>query len=333
MTMQRPLQPGERMPPDTPIEWSPLHVGFIGAGNLGKPLAMALAAVGWQVAAVASRTLESAQALAALVPGCRVETTFSGVAEVCDIVFVTTPDDVVPAVAAEVPWRQGQGVVHCSGSSTLDVLDSARLRGAVVGSFHPLQTFAAAAFTDAGEVLDFLNGVSFAVEGSDWLRPALERMAKDLGGRAVHVPPQDRSLYHAAAVMACGYIAALLRDGTQLWSAFDQDPKDALQSLLPLARGTIESLQRVGLPRGVTGPAVRGDLGTLRRHLDAMTTRAPNLLPLYCFLALASMALARERGVSETRVREMEALVFEHLGRFTAASALGPRMPARSPGR
>ena len=164
-------------------------------------------------------------------------------------------------------------------------------------------------------MLDLLRGVSFAVEGSGWLLPTVEGMARDLGGRPVRVPPEGRALYHATAVMACGHVAALLRVAASLWGAFGYPPEDALAALLPLARGTVEALEREGLPRGVTGPVVRGDVGTLRRHLEALSrahggaleAQAPPGVALYSALALASLEVARERGVPEARLREMEA--------------------------
>ena len=53
------------------------------------------------------------------------------------------PDGQLAAVAAELPWRAGQVVLHASGATGLDVLAPAR-RGweREVASFHPLQLFA-----------------------------------------------------------------------------------------------------------------------------------------------------------------------------------------------
>ena len=64
-----------------------------------------------------------------------------------------------PVVVNQVRWHRGQYVVHCSGADSLDVLEPARMVGAQVGSFHPLQTFAS-----IQKAIDNLPGSTFALE-------------------------------------------------------------------------------------------------------------------------------------------------------------------------
>ena len=99
-------------------------IGFIGAGRVGTALALGLAQAGYSVAAVASHTYASAQALATIVVGaqglaplhCKAEREPSEVVAHCDIVFLTVPDDAIEAVAGALTWRKGQAVVHCRGA-------------------------------------------------------------------------------------------------------------------------------------------------------------------------------------------------------------------------
>jgi predicted short-subunit dehydrogenase-like oxidoreductase (DUF2520 family) len=84
----------------------------------------------------------------------------------------------------------------------------------------------------------------------------------------------------------------------------------ALAALLPLLRGTVANLARVGLPGALTGPISRGDVATLRAHLDALRERAPDLLPLYCTAGLQTIALARRKGtLAEAQARAMRELL------------------------
>ena len=46
-------------------------------------------------------------------------------------------------------------------------------------------------------------------------------------------------------------------------------------------------------------PYVRGDVGTIKSHLEALVKYSPNLLPLYCELALAGLPYAQMNGLSE----------------------------------
>ena len=119
-----------------------LSLGFIGAGRVGTALARALDRRGHRVLGVASRTVDSARRLAQMVPGCKSSTDPQEVAEAAGLVFITTPDEVIAQVAAQIRWHPGQIVVHCSGATSLEALQPAQEQGALVGGLHPLQSFA-----------------------------------------------------------------------------------------------------------------------------------------------------------------------------------------------
>ena len=183
-------------------------IGFIGAGVFGKGLALALATGGYNVAAVHSRSGSSAQTLARLISGCRVSSTPQELADAVDLVFITTPDAVIGDMAAQIDWRPGQGAVHCCGAASTRLLQSALDQGAATGAFHPFQTFAGVSGPE--DAAARLVGVTFAVTGNGWLEEYLWELAKGLGGTPVSIPDDQRALYHSAAVLGCGHLAALL---------------------------------------------------------------------------------------------------------------------------
>lgn len=281
------------------------RIGFVGAGVVGTTLAVALARQGYRVVAAASRSLASAQALAARVPGCAALASAQQVADACDVVFITTPDDAIEAVAASVSWRPGQTAVHCSGAASLDVLASARRQGALVGAFHPVQTF-----SSVERALEALQGITFAIEGVPQVRPFLEELALALGGRPLALDSQARPLYHASTVMACGMVVALAAVAAELWQGFGVGRSEAIAALLPLMRETVANVGAVGPPAALTGPYARGDVGTVRKHLAALQSRAPEVLALYCQLALAGLPLALEKGrLTQERAVEIRELL------------------------
>ena len=286
------------------------RIGFIGAGIVGKTMALALSRQGYSVVAVASRTVSSVDALAGLVPGCVAYPTPGEAAVAADLVFITTPDDVIGVVAEDVPWRQGQGVVHCSGVESLDVLEPARRRGAVTGGFHPLQTFSSVA-----EAVKSIPGSTFAIEGDVGMRTFLENMAHDLGGKPIFLRPEDKPLYHASVLMMSGFLTGLAAAMADLWVRFDIGRAQALESLLPIVEACAGALRSVGVPGAVTGPYVRGDTGTIRKHLDALSNTAPEALSVYCHMALTGLPYAFEKGtVSGERADEIRRLLVEAAG-------------------
>ena len=117
-----------------------LAIAIVGAGRLGASLALALAGLGYRVAAVASRDPEAATRLAGRIDGAETRP-LAGVPAASDLLFLTAPDREIAALARSIEWRTGQGAVHCSGALGLDVLAPAREAGALAGCFHPIQSF------------------------------------------------------------------------------------------------------------------------------------------------------------------------------------------------
>ena len=169
---------------------------------------------------------------------------------------------------------------------------------------HPLQTFTAGVDATAA-----FQGVACAIEAPAPLRGALDDLAARLGGWPISLSSEDRALYHASAIAACGLIATLLKLAGDLWSGIPGLEEQGMRALLPLTRSTLNNIERQGLPAALTGPAARGDVGVVQMHLDALSERAPGFLPFYAALSLASLPIAREKGTlagpQEVLLREL----------------------------
>lgn len=287
-----------------------IRIGFIGAGTVGTALAVRLSQQGYLVTAVSSRSLASAQRLAESVTSCRVYNKAQDVAKAAELVFITTPDDAIPKVAAETQWHAGQSVVHCSGADSVDILQPAAESGANIGCFHPLQTFAS-----VSQAIDNLPGSTFALEAGEPLLTTLKEMATALGGNWVILKAGDKVLYHTAAVFACNYMVTLVKLATDLWQNFGISPAEATKALLPLLRGTVSNIGNVGLPYCLTGPIARGDLGTINKHLAALEKTAPYLLNTYKELGLQTIPIALAKGrIAPERAQELATLLKRNQG-------------------
>ena len=266
-------------------------IGIVGAGALGSTLARAMQHVGYHVTAVASRTNASSERLATELDCCAVMATPQDVADRCDVVFLTVPDVSIKAIATATRWRSGQPVVHCSGASSLAPLSFAKDSGALVGAFHPLQTFGG-----SDGKLDVLRNIAYAVEAESPLHKELETLATDLGGWPIALAAEDRVMYHTSAIAACGLVATLVKLSADLWSDFAESRDEGLRALLPLVRSTLDGIEQRGFPNVLTGPMVRGDVATVASHIEALTTRAPGFQSVYSHLALASLPIAKAKG-------------------------------------
>lgn len=299
-----------------------LKAGFIGAGTVGTALAVSFSQRGYPVVAVSSRSFSSAQELAGLVASCRACQTAQEVADAAELVFITTPDDAIIEVASEVKWHSGQNVIHCSGAHSVDILEPARQLGANVGSFHPLQTLAT-----IDEAINNLPGSSFALEAEEPLLSKLKELCSSLNGKWVELKPGDKVLYHVAAVFVSNYLVTLVKAALDLWQDFGVSSEEATKSLLPLLKGTINNMENIGLPGCLTGPIARGDLSTIRKHINALEAKNSSLLTMYEDLGFQTIPVALAKGtIDKDRAQELKTLL-SNRETFASGHSEGAKRP------
>jgi len=282
-----------------------VKLGFVGAGTVGTALALRLSDQGYQVVAVSSRSLTSAEKLAQAINGCRAVNDKQAVAEAAELVFITTPDDAIAPAVSEMAWHPGQSVVHCSGADSTEILEPARKSGAQVGAFHPLQTFAS-----VKQAIDNIPGSTFALEAEEPLLTTLKDLATALDGQWIELKASDKVIYHTAAVIACNYLVTLVKLATDLWQTFNVPTNQATKALMPLLRGTLNNIDNVGIPQCLTGPIARGDTGTISKHLDALQKVAPAVLSTYRELGLQTIPVALGKGrINQEQADELQAIL------------------------
>jgi predicted short-subunit dehydrogenase-like oxidoreductase (DUF2520 family) len=184
----------------------------------------------------------------------------------------------------------------------VDVLEPARKSGALVGGFHPLQTFAG-----IEEAIENIPGSTFGIEAEEPLLSTLKEMASVLGGQWIKLEAGDKVAYHAAAVFACNYLVTLVKMATDLWQTFSIPGEQATRALLPLIRGTLHNIETIGIPQCLTGPVARGDTGTVNKHLKTLREKAPSLLFAYKELGLQTIPISLAKGkINKEQADELE---------------------------
>lgn len=269
-------------------------VGFIGAGRLGSSLAIAMDRAGYEIIAIHRRSPSKARLSLSSLAGSNVTDRPQQVVEAAKIIFITTPDDVIYDTVNHLDWGPNQAVIHCSGAMPVSLLRKARDQRAAVGGMHPIQTF------PTEDSHDSFKGVTFGLESEnpkliDWM----QLLSGNLGGRHIELLAHERPAYHASTTMACGLITGLVGLATKMWSSMGRSREDALIALTPLVMATAGHLSELGIPRALTGPYVRGDVETVSKHLHAVSVRGQDMALAYAALALATIPLAIEQGVSD----------------------------------
>ena len=269
-------------------------VGFIGAGKVGTSLAIALHKAGYNVIGSNSKSISSANNLSSTIPNCRTYSNIKDIASNCEVLFITTPDDSIESTANSFEPNSSNNLIHCSGAKTIDVFNVAIAKNIPVGSFHPMQ-----AFSSIENGIKSIPGTTFGIEGVGEIRDYLSQAALQLKGVPVFIQSKHKALYHLSGVMLGNLLASLAAISANLWGQMDIDMDTALEALTPMISQVAINLQSSGVPKGIAGPYVRGDVGTIKSHLEALVEYSPSLLPLYCELALAGLPYAQMNGLGK----------------------------------
>jgi len=141
----------------------------------------------------------------------------------------------------------------------------------------------------------------FRIEADPEAAAAARELVKAMGGIELEMPKwtsdrESAALYHAGAVVVSNFFVALVDLGLRFYQTLGADKQEALKAVLPLIKGTLANIESAGIPDALTGPIMRGDIETVRGHLEAMKARTPELLPLYCELARHTVMVAQEKN-------------------------------------
>jgi predicted short-subunit dehydrogenase-like oxidoreductase (DUF2520 family) len=231
-----------------------MNISIVGAGRAGSSFAFALRQVGHVVEVIHHDDVSSIGDPA--------------------LVILCVPDDAIAGVAAAIAPRDDRVVAHVAGSRNLDVLAPHRR----VGSLHPLMAL------PTGSEGERLIGATYCVAGDELVR----QVALSLAGRVISLRDDQRTIYHAAAVVASNHLVALMGQVETLAESIGL----TLEDFLPLAEQSLVDVERFGPDDALTGPASRGDMATIDAHLAAIPESERST---YVALANAAFELSERR--------------------------------------
>lgn len=259
-----------------------MKIGFIGAGKVGWSLGKYLSQTN-DVIGYASRSLNSAREASAFVGDST--RAYESALDLCrdaDMVFITVPDGSIATVWNELTSQPEATnaldetlVAHCSGALSSQVFSDAHAFGAFAYSIHPL--FAVASKT---ETYKELHNALFTIEGDpDRIETVLSLIEK-LGNPVQVIPSSAKVRYHAAAALVSNHVVGLYRIACEELVRCGFTPQSAEAALAPLFLGNAQHVAHDGVVASLTGPAERGDMATIEKHLATLDGRTKQVYEL-----------------------------------------------------
>ena len=245
-----------------------MRVVMLGSGNTATVLCEVIANAGHQIVQIVSRKEEHAKLLAAAYSATTATLTAAEL-DPADIYIVALNDTSLDHVES-IPGIRDQLVVHTAGSVSIDVLSSCT---STYGVLYPLQTLSKSS-THVPEI-------PFLIDGSD--KDTLHRIlgfAKSISHKVMEANDAERLRYHIAAVFVSNFANHMY----VLGELYCNKERLDFKTLLPLIEETTQRVKEISPFLSQTGPAVRDDIFTLSKHLQALSSN-PDIKYLYLKLS------------------------------------------------
>jgi len=231
-------------------------VSFVGAGRVGSVMCRELFKNGFVIDTIISASETGGKVLA---NECKAFWTSKLIIpETTDIVIVAVPDRKLKSIMGRLKCKQETIVAHTAGSFGLDVFSSGIAKRGVI---YPLQTFS------YKRKIDFRDLPVFIESSDTETSSALEKIAGSLGAKIYYADTDHRRMLHLAAVFACNFTNHMLTIGKEIARNADY----TFEELKPLVKETFLKALEAGPENSQTGPAVRNDKNTIRKHLELLS--------------------------------------------------------------
>lgn len=273
------------------------RIGIIGTGRVARALAL-----GFSRHAPVTMWGRAPDKLAAI-EGVEAAETCAILAARSDVIAVCVSDDAIATVVDELArtgaFSHAPLVFHVSGRSGAALLAPLRDKGALTASIHPAMTFTG----DPAQEVRRMAGARFAITAADSQAGAkAQEIVAMLGGVAVPIAEEHRTLYHAALSHAANHLVTLIAGASDALRAAGIGDPGALLS--PLVQASLDN-SLIGGFSALSGPLLRGDADTVRGHIAALASACPAVLPAYRAMALATLnELERQGAMPQDALRE-----------------------------
>ncbi len=267
-------------------EVRPDNIAILGLGKVGTSVGYLLSKAGYGIVAGASRS-ESSLNRGIAYTGGKPHLDYSEAALAANCIIITTSDDAICSVCEEISTagsiKPGAKVIHMSGAGGLDLLESAKNAGAHIACIHPLQSFA-----DIEGAIRNIPGSTFGITSADEIKGWCVQTVTDLGGVPFFIADAQKPLYHAAACIASNYLTTIIHMVEKIYQSLGLSHDESIRAVWPLVVGTIANIESKGTIQALTGPVARGDVGTIKKHIEALRSKLPDLLQSYKALGIVT---------------------------------------------
>ena len=273
-------------------------IAFVGAGKVATALGLYFKTKGMEVTGYYSRNHEHAKK-AAETTNTRAYTNLTQLINSSRMIWITTTDDSLEEVAFQIAGLSIEPdkeklFLHTSGVHSTDVLRPIKEKGFTTGSAHPLLSFSAAEST-----AEKLRETWFTIECNEDEGNELPDFFKKTNNPVLRIDSKHKALYHTACSMLANYLVTLTDISYQIFENAGIEKETMRKATIPLLESVLENTKNKEGKEALTGPVKRGDINTIKLHLESLQNSNPEFVEIYKVLGRLTMNMLGDFRLSE----------------------------------
>ena len=254
-----------------------MKISLIGSGNVATVLGRLLKQKNFIINEVVSRDKTHALHLAKELDAIAIDD-IKALSKNSDVYIIAVNDDAIEAVSNQLNTSE-KIVVHTCGSASINLLRNASKN---FGVLYPLQSLR--------KEISYLSAIPFLIDASNnYSKNVIITLAEAISDNIKEANDEQRMQYHLSAIVVSNFTNHLFA----LAEEYCKKNKIEFSLLLPLIEEVVNRLRNFKPAEMQTGPAIRGDISTMQKHLSLLKD-FPQLKNIYEVMSESIAEVKRE---------------------------------------
>lgn len=240
------------------------NIAIIGAGKLAHSLTSALIKSGYNVQIIISRKLSSAKSLAKIFSISQYSNSIKKIPSEVDAFLLTVSDGEIKKLADSLSKLKRDFTncicIHFSGVENISALNSLMIKGCATGSLHIIRPFT------SKNVVEVKNSHASIESEDNRSKLFLAQLCMKLKLKSHIISSDEKVFHHLAAVYSSNFLVGNIFNSFSLISSKSNTPKNILRQT---TQSAIDNVFNLSPAKALSGPIDRGDIYTIKKHLDA----------------------------------------------------------------
>lgn len=254
-------------------------ITVIGAGRVGSAIISTLIKKNFEISCVVEKDFNKVKHLKKKYKSLFICSDLKNIPEETNLFIISVQDRYIKEVSDKLSLQfesfSKKFACHTSGCLTSNELISLQEKDCEVFSFHPNVSITIARGKKNFSTIHLSEPIFTIESNSKKALSFAKKFSKAAGWKFIVIEPELKPLYHAFSVMISNYTVTLMNEIKNTLG------EEFIDSYLQLLNSTIQNIKNYSIENALTGPAIRGDVKTIKSNLTTLKKIDKNLSVIY----------------------------------------------------